>query len=348
MEAKIIQALSQRIGRLDFNQLWLGLQRFPFALVGKESVFHEDGRIIEKDQRFVGNTSIDFETSQLAIWQLEDPIDDLDEWAALMVHEMVHANQRIKQESRFVDDLRMLEYPQDLSNVLQKHQENQWLVNKQYSDSEKLKRIISSRQQRYLQLLELSRAETNLEVIEGVAEYVTLQALTQLDANKGKHYLEKLRKQLIEPSHYFDIRRQSYFSGALIIDLIEKLKIPLNKAFDEPRTFYEQLEDQVQKVPVSYEPNQTIEWKFHQYQQHLQSIVQERTKPVKSNQMIVGYDPMNMVKVDHYIIATSFIMLSPPQKPQFVSGPLLLEMDPQHHRQVLAYYALPKETTLTY
>lgn len=181
----IIKEIKERLDVLDFEKLWPQLKRYPFALVSEELVYFESGKIIEKDNSFLGNTAIAYEESYLAIWQLEFAMDDLDGWTAQIVHEMVHANQYQAKDSRFVKDLKMLDYPNDLSNYQNKAQENIILVNDEVDAITRLSQIIASRKRRYESLKDYQYAESMIETIEGLAEYIALKVLKQLKPKKA-------------------------------------------------------------------------------------------------------------------------------------------------------------------
>lgn len=57
--------------RIDFENIWPDFNKYPFAVYNQEKVFL-DKEVIDRDNRFIGNTSIDFEGKELAIWYIED------------------------------------------------------------------------------------------------------------------------------------------------------------------------------------------------------------------------------------------------------------------------------------
>jgi len=59
------------LNKVNFNDLWKGFSKYEFALYNKRKVFLKNGEI-PYDNRFLGNTSIDYDGRNLAIWYVED------------------------------------------------------------------------------------------------------------------------------------------------------------------------------------------------------------------------------------------------------------------------------------
>ena len=99
------------INKVDYESIWSGFSRYPFALYNKENVYLKD-EVIPYDTRFLGNTSIEYEGGFLAIWDVGDLMPEcLESFASDIIHEMFHAFQRERNETRYPDDLVMLDYP---------------------------------------------------------------------------------------------------------------------------------------------------------------------------------------------------------------------------------------------
>ena len=103
--------LDQIIDKVDFGKIWNGFARYDFALYDEESVYLKSA-VIPRVNRFLGNTAIEYDGAFIAIWSIEDTsTEDAEVLAADIVHEMFHAYQKEKGESRFPNDLKMLDYP---------------------------------------------------------------------------------------------------------------------------------------------------------------------------------------------------------------------------------------------
>ena len=80
--------VQEAIASLDFNRLWPGFKPLKFALHDEEKCFF-DGHYIEKTDAFCANTSIVFEGEQIAIWMLQQDLDQ-SVLTSKIVHEMFH------------------------------------------------------------------------------------------------------------------------------------------------------------------------------------------------------------------------------------------------------------------
>lgn len=93
------------LDNISFNDIWPGFSRYEFALYDNESIYFKNGTI-PYEQRFLGNTAIEYGGEFIAIWNVPDPQkEDVQLLAADLVHEMFHAYQRSHGENRFPDDL---------------------------------------------------------------------------------------------------------------------------------------------------------------------------------------------------------------------------------------------------
>ena len=98
----LYHAVAEQLDRLDFAALYPGYHRYPFALYDEEQVCLE-GQLFPWDDRFLGNTSIEYEGRRIAIWSVAlDPQPPV-ALAANMAHEMFHCFQFDEGERRFPD-----------------------------------------------------------------------------------------------------------------------------------------------------------------------------------------------------------------------------------------------------
>lgn len=105
------QKIDSTLNNIEFNKLWKGFKRYKFALYDNEKAYFGD-KEVKIDNRFAGNTSIDYEGEQIAIWKVSEcELENLDVLAANIVHEMFHAFQIENQEKRFPNELKGLNKP---------------------------------------------------------------------------------------------------------------------------------------------------------------------------------------------------------------------------------------------
>ena len=234
------QAVAQQLDRLDFSALYPGYHRFPFALYNEERVCLE-GQLFPWDDRFLGNTSIEYEGQRIAIWSVAlDPLPPVS-LAASMAHEMFHCFQFEQGEHRFPDDLRLLNAPTEQDFYQLKLAENCALaIACRTGDAAEFRRFAALRNERAAHFPQIAAEEWKAETIEGMAETVCLRALRVLDpaqyAEALACYLAKLENEL---PLLFDARRLCYYTGTVLCLTLERLGLPFYNDFTGT-TLYEQ------------------------------------------------------------------------------------------------------------
>ncbi|MEG2290656.1 MAG: hypothetical protein RR891_08085 [Clostridium sp.] len=324
---------------VDFNELWSGFTRTDFALYNKNSVYLDKG-IIPYDNRFLGNTSINYEGENLAIWFLDSVEDvNLEELSANIVHEMFHSYQKSQNETRFPDDIKALSYPNTLENYQLKYNENILLVEALNSiDRNKkidlLKQIIAARKLRLEKFGELIKYEFVIETLEGCAEYCGTNALKVISSDLYRKHIEDYKKKIVsDKKMLFDIRRCSYFTGTLFLMLLDEIGIEFSKEISNQKlTIFEQVSEFIDIRDISInQPNyDVIKVYFEEEQLRKQMLIDDfySKNPIvhEGEFTICGYDPMNMFKVDDKIFCSHFIMLKDvkTQETSFIPGPTML------------------------
>ena len=59
---------------------------------------------------------------------------------------------------------------------------------------------------------------------------------------------------------------------------------------------------------------------------------------LKNEYLICGYDPMNMLRYQDYMLCNHFVVLCQGEEQRMFQGPILLEMVPKTTNLVRAYY----------
>ena len=230
------------LNTVDFNALFEGFHKYRFALYTSEEIII-DGKIIPYQDGFRGNTSIFYEGEYIAIWNLEfDPIDDPEQLAYCLIHEMFHCHQYTNNETRYPSDFELLNYPDDIENFVNKYNENKYLADAyEQHDIELLRKFAYIRELRYKVYPSMVCQELKAETLEGMAEYIGLKALESINAEKYRaivdDYLGKLKA---ESNLLFDVRRISYFTGTIFFLCLEQFSFSVNNVFDSEETAYEQ------------------------------------------------------------------------------------------------------------
>ncbi len=229
---ELVNKVIENLKRVDFDGLWKGFHKYPFALYDDKTVYFENGEIAH-DERFFANTAIDYEGKKLAIWNItgEPTVQDAEILAADMVHEMFHAYQYENSEKRFPRDLTTIRYPYEFENLNFKYAENCLLADAfETADllqkKQLLNRICGLRQKRGELIGDMMMCEYLTETLEGMADYMGTSSLKMINIEKYtqrcKDYLGKLRE--LAPLQ-LDIRKISYYAGVILLLVAKEMGI---------------------------------------------------------------------------------------------------------------------------
>ncbi len=323
----LYEKVSNKLDTVNFEDLWPGFKRYSFALYTGERIYLEK-EDLPWDERFIGNTAILYEGSFMAIWRVEgDGVEessiDVDKLVADMVHEMFHAFQLEQGESRYPNDLVALDYPNNIRNYGLKYAENLLLIQayKEKKSRERgllMSQFYSVRSERECIIGNIIEYEYTLETGEGMAEYVGMMALKQLSEVKYRvrldTYINSLKTYNVLQ---LNIRRMSYCSGTLLLVVAHELGLPFYHSIkNEKRTLFEILRDALpalQYEEVSYD-KRMIEGFIKEDREKKREIIKSFLEKGNTYQLgdyqIIGYDPMNMFKVDDKIYCKTFIRLA--------------------------------------
>lgn len=342
------QAVNSRLAGLDFDAVWPGFQPSGFALYNRETMCL-DGRMAGRDGRFFGNTAIRLHDRVIAIWTLDEEARDWDGLAASLAHEMFHAHQVTAGESRYPNDLKLLQYPQSRRAFELKAAENALLAEPARTGGEALERLCAIKALRRARrellgehLLQEYRAET----IEGTAVYAELRALAQLNTIQYQNRIADYRAKLGAPGPLlFDIRRCAYYTGALLIDLAVQAGLEGFQFFGrEERTLFELMEAGIPDVAAPVIPESSaVEAGMKEYadsiRAQMDSFLESGLSWQETPANIVGYDPMNMVRREDLLLVKTIVMLDMGRggEPLTLEGPTLLQMAPGSPDRALRY-----------
>ncbi|WDV47751.1 hypothetical protein PV797_08690 [Clostridiaceae bacterium M8S5] len=313
----IYNKVSKKIELIDFDELWKGFEKTDFALYDDKIVVMKD-KEIPVDDRFIGNTAIEYEEELLAIWKIHDKEEvDIDRMASLIVHEMFHAFQYSSKLKITVNDFDKLKYPLNKDNYRLLYEERRYLVNAFKTDNieEKrhyLKKYIDIRNSRKKIIKGIFNYEIQMETLEGQAtavELKTLKLLSRQKYEKEVSYICELLSCINEK--LFDIRRASYLTGALLILIAEELGIKIEQ--DLSKSVY--LYNDISKFDYNIEKGIKLDTGFdeaefkkeydnyvNEIKNKIDSILnQDNAKTITGKFKIVLYDPMNMARYNKYI-----------------------------------------------
>lgn len=331
------------LNRIDFNNLFVGFHMYRFALYSSKEIII-DGKTIPYEENFRGNTSIMYEGEYIAIWNLEiDPINDMEQLAYCLVHEMFHCHQRANNETRYPSDFELLNYPDDEENFLRKYNENRYLADAYESrDITQLYKFFCIRESRFNAYPSMVRQELKAETLEGMAEYIGLKALKYINEEKYNtfvtDYLGKLRK---ESNLLFDVRRISYFSGAIFFLCLEIFGFSVNNDFGSEQTLYEQNTIDFKEIIPEVHSYSFVHRNYVQLVHEKESKIKEHishAKYILSDAFICGYDPMNMFRVRDMIYCNYFVCLNESGKVKNINSAVVLKLAKGSNQDVVGYY----------
>ena len=341
----VYNEVNKVLDALDFNALYTGFHKYRFAIYNSKEICL-DGIVIPYDKSFMGNTSKLYNGEYIAIWNIElDTIDDTDTLAYNLVHEMFHCHQNTNHESRFPSDLSLLNYPNDIDNYSKKHNENVYLTSAyEHCDVEQFKKFVMIRNQRLDTYPDKVRHELKTETIEGLAAFVGLKALNIISrekfASQVQSYIDALNA---ESTLLFDIRRISYFTGAIFFLCLNIFGYGIKNDFNSSITAYEQNPISTDGVIVSISTYDFIVQKYSELAEKKEAIVAEhiaRSQYVECDAFIFGYDPMNMFRIRNLVYCDHFIFLNENDQISHICDATVLELADNSDYAVKGYYKL--------
>lgn len=351
----LYEKVSRQLERIDFEALWPGFHPFPFALYdGIYAVL--DGQVMNCPENLRGNTTVVFEGRQIAIWNVgHDLPTDEAPFASKLVHEMFHAFQMQRNETRFPNDLLLAGAELTPEYLAIKAEECRCL-----SEPGGLPRFRALREMRRAQSGGCIREEFLTETIEGMAQYIELCALEQLSAgerragNRQQAALAECAKRLRDPGLLLDSRRCAYDSGALLLFAARRDGLSLfHEIGREVRSVYDILLPQIPrtKCPVSFDEEALAPWarvlseRTAQREALIRAFLQEPHTTIKGSFRICGYDPMNLWREGDTLCSTSFLALTDEAgNTVILTGKALLQMRPGSPDAVLAYSTATPDT----
>lgn len=311
--------ISKRLDDIDFEAVYPGFHRFPFALYDDKTVWLSDREIEQKG--FFGNTAIEFEGKYMAIWNVQEDINtvDIDIFTSNIVHEMFHAFQKEQNmNGEAPNDMKLLMYPEDTVNYIVKQQENVLIADAFDASPEKradlYHAVISSRELRKKQIGEFMDQELLIEKWEGVAESCKMLALKQLSQEKYEKILKDYLDIVRRGDLLLDIRKNAYYTGTLMRLLGDEVA---GKESSVNRKIAETLENKKALIE-----------KF---------MSGERTR-TEAPGMICGYDPMNQIRLGDKLLAKHFLIIQVGEKQETLVGETLVEMKEGSLFETVAYW----------
>ncbi|WP_154674991.1 hypothetical protein [Desnuesiella massiliensis] len=283
---------------------------------------------------------------------MNDDSRDIDILAANIVHEMFHAYQQENGEKRWPKDLVTIKYPNNIENFNLKYEENKLLADAFEQQDLVKKRTLFNyfcgiRQKRESLIGTMCECEYLTETAEGMAEYAGMLALKMLSMSKYTSKVMTYVKLLRDfTAIQLNIRKISYYSGAIMLLTANDMNINIvHSISNENRTVFRIIS---QFFSSKLPDNLYYEHKIKTIVEEIENLNRKEVeqfleqKRIKQNGdfYISGYDPMNMFRVDNYILCKTFVRLTDESTNESIMfiGKTLLEMRLESVNQVCSYY----------
>ena len=333
--ALIYEEIEKRVSKVDFTALWKGFYPLKFALYTDKECFF-DGRYIEKTDIFCANTSIKFNGEEIAIWNINEEPWDMDILSASIIHEMFHAFQEISGECRYADEKEApFKYCYSIGNLSAKHKEASYirdiLERNDHSAYSKLLALRKMRSDRYPYEYEY---EARIEQLEGTAKFVEVNALTQLNQEKGKLAWQKILDRICNPENYFPTRIISYEIGAAVIACIKKCSDIDCELFTR-QPFSCEMISNVNGDDAAVTNNAEMEESLNRYWAETHRIIDTAVR--KNKCVLKGKYPLISVNIwdarceGNYVTSNHFLMYDDGEKCKTIYGNFVIEVDADYN-----------------
>ncbi len=327
---ELYDAVKERIGRIDFSYLWAGFSPLKFALYNSESCFF-DGNYIEKSDDFIANTSILFNGEYIAIWNVMEIPEDLDIFAAKIVHEMFHGFQNISGENRWPDErAAMLRYQYNAENLTLKAEEAR-LIRKILTEenSSEYPLLLSIMKQRKRSFPYQFDYEARVAQIEGTAQFVEIHALSQLDEGKGRKAWERVLNKITDPASYFPIRTVCYDFGAALLECVYLSDAYPFEEFTD-RTFSHGIiagADSAYLQVFTAETARLIDEYHQESKRIIDAAVQKNEIVLEGNYPLVGVNVWDARRYGHCLTSRFFVQYRDGKTTKTLYGDFVVEID---------------------
>lgn len=334
---ELYRNIQEKLDTLDFNMLSPGFHMFDFALYNKESVVLNN-EIFPYSEKFIGNTTINYNGNQIAIWDMKYQVDNINIFTSKIVHEMFHAYQIENRETRFPNEFDGIYYQYTYENMIWKIQETKLLIEAYNKESiELFYQFISSRNERKKSFPKEVEYENKVETVEGLARLMELKTLNQLDRKLEKMQIEETISYVANEENFFPIRKVLYYIGSLIVLAANKLGIEYQE--DDTKTVVDWFEaNEFDKTVLN--TNQVITNvidKYHKANELLVKAFFNQDLEVIEDIRITGLDPMNTIKHNEYLFFNHFVRVKSDksEKNYFGSSCIKLNNETNKHKLYL-------------
>ncbi|MFO7969073.1 MAG: hypothetical protein R6U15_03035 [Candidatus Izemoplasmatales bacterium] len=264
------------IQTVEFASLWPKFKKYNFALYNEDTVIINN-KTIKKTDEFIGNTAIKYQGEYLAIWYLQNEMDE-NILASKLIHEMFHAFQNEQNEKRFPNEFEaLLKYDNSLEILQLKYLESKYLLELDNKFSKnKFNAFLNLRYHRKKIYPFQYDYESKIEIVEGMAQFIELKALEQIDFTSYKKQLSKLKNRIDNLCNYFPIRVISYDIGTLLIKILIDNNLDFNQEISNNNDLLiTRLLDKIDFKEISYNYDEEVIKNYKQDKNKLDKVIEE-------------------------------------------------------------------------
>ncbi|MDM5285993.1 hypothetical protein [Peribacillus frigoritolerans] len=349
-----LDRMAEDLVKAKLENYWPDFELVAYAIYDKSNVYLFNHpkfsnnppctyHILKWDTEFTADTIIMYEEYPTAIVNM-DHYKEYEDLFSMLVHELFHGYQYIKDEKRFPDEMLGITYPLSKENVELRNQErtnlycamleNDLIKKKQY-----LNAFIALRGKRAAKIEEYLTYENLIETIEGPAWYVELKAYSEKSPNDYDSVLKKYAQQLTNKYESTSrIRRSCYSSGLFMCLLLEELSPGwMESFFDREDTLYDLLKQQsgdymehsMADVKISPETEEVINFAIEKRMKAFEEFNKQAGIHLYIEGKIIAesFDPMNMIPLEDRLLHKSFIKVRMNNEDFLIQQPVIAHVD---------------------
>ncbi len=352
-----LERITEEMNNIDLTKYWPEFESVAYAFYDNKVVYlynhpkfttpEENLHILSWNEQFLGNTLILYEDYPTSIINT-DYYEDFESLYAILVHELFHGHQFLKEEKRFPDEMKGITYPLSQENVELRNQEREHLYQAVFAATRDEKRrslqqFMALREKRKCVIEESLLYENLIETVEGPAWYVELNAYAEKSSLSYDCVLHKYGESLLDKDDScLNIRKSCYSSGLFLCLLLDEISPGWKEHFlDSDNSLYDFLKQNltfeimpVANVVISQETvdilRRVIEARENEFLHF-----SERTgyhlyiEGEMSSRMI---DPMNLVSSENKLLHTNFMKVMINHQDYLFQIPVITHFQESHRK----------------
>jgi hypothetical protein len=329
-----LNRIASDLADISLETYWPGFKKVAYALYDKSFVhlFNHpkfesgDGKVYQTfkwDEQFTGDTLILYSEYPTAIVNLELH-NDYESLFSILVHELFHGYQYLREEKRFPNEMLGFMYPLSKENIEIRSQERASLFNAlmaKNAEEEQLyiSTFVALREKRASLMIDYLEFENLIETVEGPAWYVELNAFSHKSDQTYEMVLQKYGQNLIDKvESSLNIRRSCYSSGLFMCLLLDTLSSQWQEAFFRyNNSLFEFFKEQynslsrtaIDRVQVSDETEEIVNIIKRSKECEFDNFIKQEGIHffVEGNIKTISIDPMNIIALENKLLHKNFI-----------------------------------------